>query len=369
MIGISTNNRTEEPRQSLVARTRYAASRVTHQALRQLLKQAIKCGPSTLSYRLGEVLTRFYADTFEFRSCPTCGERDFEYKYTGWKPLPKNLYPGSLDFPRYAQGIFPLIYVECKGCHSGYINPSPKRAWIDNEFDVDRQEMGLANWMDTEEYIADKRKSISYHHKRLQLERFRSERSSVLDISCGSGVGLEVLGNDFGWLKLVGVECDGLAVSYGRNKRSLDIRQGFIYDADFESHSFDLVIMDNSLEHHSTPKKALDKVRRLLQPKGALFIVVPNFHGKSVVDDGVDYCNLGWGHWSYFTVQSLACLLQGQGFTVERAYSGSCRPDQMKDCSHKSGVCLDLEGEAVNRIAMEERVFQGDFIHLLARTN
>jgi SAM-dependent methyltransferase len=216
-------------------------------------------------------------------------------------------------------------------------------------------------------YILDKKKSIEYLYRRFDLNRFRTNLNSILDVSCGSGVGLAHLRDTFGWKRMCGVEFDSGAIRYGNEKRGLEIHQGTIYQHPFSEGSFDIVTMDNSLEHHSMPEQALKKIKALLRPGGALLIIVPNFHGESVDSEGINYCNLNWGHWSYFTVQSLCELLDRRGFKVEQVFTGNCRNSEMAECKHAKDVCHESTGESVRKLKKHDHLFRGNFINLLAR--
>lgn len=222
--------------------------------------------------------------------------------------------------------------------------------------------------MEETSYIEDKQRSISIHHEKMDLAQFQSEHARVLDISCGSGVGLETLKNKFHWKGGVGVECDPQSVHLAREKRKLEVHYGLINGIEFPSHSFDLVVMDNSLEHHWSPHEVLLKVKTLLREGGGFCIMVPNYHGYAVEHFGVNYQNMNWGHWHYYTVQSLQNLLRKAGFQLIKAYSSVCESVVLEKFGGKqpSKIHVELEGEDLAKLSFHDKVFRGDFIHLLA---
>ena len=315
------------------------------------------------SSKLADMISNAYPDDFIIADCATCGGKNFKSAYTGHKPLPTILYPGAQAFPFYSRGIFPLIYGECLQCGSARINPSPARKYVDFPL-PDVCEAG--GWKDEEAYIKDKQTSLRVHIERLKLQRFQlSQDSKVLDVSCGSGVGLELLRDEFKWKTGVGVETDPQAVHLARG-RSLDVSLGFIYDAPLEK-GFDLAIMDNALEHHWDPKDVLARLHTLLNKGAGLFIIVPNYHGYSVELFGVEYCNMNWGHWHFFTVQALANLLKKTGFRIDRAYSGYCAQTVIDRLGKiPDGIDFEASGEAIDKIDLKDKAFRGDFIQILA---
>lgn len=217
-------------------------------------------------------------------------------------------------------------------------------------------------------YVADKQRSIVTHCERAAVGRFRSSRNSVLDVSCGAGVGLAVLRDRLGWHDCRGIECDPVAVRIARERRGLDLAHGLLHTVDLPARHFDLVVMDNALEHHAQPRRALERVRHTLRPGGAVLIVVPNFHGHTVEQMGLDYWNMNWGHWHYFTAGSLARLLAATSFTLERVY---CTGIEDVTAARFGGTTpadahAELDGASASALAAHERPLRGDYLTALA---
>jgi SAM-dependent methyltransferase len=286
----------------------------------------------------------------------------------GYKPLEAALYRGSPMFPYFSRNIFPLIYRECENCGCARINPAPHEAWVNwSPEGNDQSTIEMADWMEDREYIDDKVRSISGHYEKMGLEAFKTGGGAVLDVSCGTGVGLECLRDRFGWKRAEGVEFDRAAVRMATVRRQLRITHGLITSAKLEG-GFDLVIMDNALEHHWSPRDALQSVFSQLRPGGGLFIVVPNFHGMAVELFGLEYHNMNWGHWHYFTVFSLMKLLRECGLEPVRAYSWFCDPMVQKKLGCiPEGTETDLDAQALTSLKASDKVFRGDFIQILAR--
>lgn len=106
---------------------------------------------------------------------------------------------------------------------------------------------------------------------------FRSP-GNVLDVGCGSGwfiAGMKAQG----WT-VRGVEPNSAAARLGQSKFGLDIFNGTLWDAQFDSESFDYIRLNHSLEHMTDPNKVLKEVHRILAKDGKILIGVPN--GKSL---------------------------------------------------------------------------------------
>lgn len=96
----------------------------------------------------------------------------------------------------------------------------------------------------------------------------------IADIACGDGVGLR-------YFKLMGFS-DVIGVEFNESKLERARESGYPVIAgdmhelvNFEDASVDIVYSSHTLEHAYQPAKVLAEFRRILQPNGALFIVLP----------------------------------------------------------------------------------------------
>lgn len=104
-----------------------------------------------------------------------------------------------------------------------------------------------------------------------QYRARRGER--MLDIGCGSGLSLleaKALG-----AQAFGVEADPNVEKLAQGL-GLQIHQGGIGDHPFAGQDFDLVILNQVIEHIPEPDKALQLIARRLAPGGRMVLVFPN---------------------------------------------------------------------------------------------
>jgi 2-polyprenyl-3-methyl-5-hydroxy-6-metoxy-1,4-benzoquinol methylase len=100
-------------------------------------------------------------------------------------------------------------------------------------------------------------------------------------------------------------------------ERGLDVRAGFLEDLDLPESSFDVVCAWHVLEHIADPLTALQGLRRVLKPSGALLIEVPNIESVWAVRRGLAWANLDAEHHvAHYTGRALRALLERAGFTV-----------------------------------------------------
>lgn len=95
---------------------------------------------------------------------------------------------------------------------------------------------------------------------------------SLLEIGCGLGT-LMNIASERGF-RVAGIEINTNLVSYATGK-TCNIIEGDFYDLTLHHASFDVIVMDQVLEHFGGPLKGLIKARELLKPNGYIFIGIP----------------------------------------------------------------------------------------------
>lgn len=142
------------------------------------------------------------------------------------------------------------------------------------------------------------------------------ERGSLLDVGCGEGYALALFHRD-GW-DVTGIDFSSEGVARHHPDLLAHIRQGDVFELVDEAIAgddrFDLIWLDNVLEHVRDPLDLLARCRRAISAGGALVVEVPN--DFSIVQR--DLVRLGliedrsWvfvpDHLSYFSRPSLARL-------------------------------------------------------------
>ncbi|HTX09592.1 MAG TPA: class I SAM-dependent methyltransferase [Solirubrobacteraceae bacterium] len=139
----------------------------------------------------------------------------------------------------------------------------------------------------------------------------------LLDIGCSNGAYLALM-RQLGW-ETMGIEPDAGAVDQARN-RGLEVRRGTIADLSPETDgAFDYITLGHVLEHIHDPVEALRAVRRVLAPRGALWIATPNLDSLNRLVFGRYWRALDPPrHLVLFNPVSLAALLARLGFSEVR---------------------------------------------------
>ena len=123
---------------------------------------------------------------------------------------------------------------------------------------------------------------------KLKLINSEAIKGIILDVGAGTGDFLSIVKQN-GW-KAIGVEPNQKA-------REIAISKGIEFAnslSDLESNSFDAITMWHVLEHVPDVEKQILELKRLLKPKGSIFIAVPNFNSFDA--------NYYGGYWAAFDV-------------------------------------------------------------------
>jgi len=115
--------------------------------------------------------------------------------------------------------------------------------------------------------------------------------ASILDISCGDGVGLRAF-KSLLFENVIGFEYDKEKAVFAR-RSGYEVIEGDFHDLNcFESKRFDIVYSSHSLEHAFHPEKVVCEFHRVLSDKGRLFLVLP-FPDEGPIDAHVAKTLLG----------------------------------------------------------------------------
>ncbi len=139
-------------------------------------------------------------------------------------------------------------------------------------------------------------------------------RERVLDIGCGSG--LSLLEARARGAEVWGIEADPnvqpIAAELG-----LRVHQGSLNDRPFPGQTFDLVILNQVVEHLPQPDLALRQIRERLAPGGRVILVFPNIRSVWCRLSGAKWIN--WHipyHLHHFERKSFARMAERCGFEV-----------------------------------------------------
>jgi len=158
----------------------------------------------------------------------------------------------------------------------------------------------------------------------------------LLDVGCGPGRLLQEL-REHGW-DVYGVDFSPVAVGRARSV-GLNVRQGDLLTAGFESNFFDVVLFSHSLEHVFDPVATLREAHRILKPGGRLLLFLPNAGSTETALFGRWW--IAWDpprHLFHFNKHSVTRLLDKAGFGVVKVRTSTSKSSFLGsvDCVYRN---------------------------------
>ena len=137
---------------------------------------------------------------------------------------------------------------------------------------------------------------------------------TVLDYGCGAGASLLEM-REMG-VEAFGIEADP-NVQQVVDALGLRIFIGSIDDAPYQDHQFDMIVLNQVIEHIPEPGKLLGKLCRLLKPGGRMVLAFPNVN--SIYARLFKRRWINWHlpyHLHHFNAKSMELFLSGHGWHV-----------------------------------------------------
>ncbi len=210
----------------------------------------------------------------------------------------------------------------CNSCGNGFLDQSNLPMNLVNLYEEDYHKRTDKNKILTgyDDYYASKDAFEKTFHKRLkkilnclESKEYLKERN-LLDIGCGPGFFLKLAQDYF---KVTGIEISRQSVDYAKNTLGLNVFQGEFRPGIFESGSFDVITMFDTIEHLIDPVSIVKETYRLLRSSGMLILTTGDISSLCA-----RFCGKKWhlmtlpDHLYFFSKEGLIDLLQKEGFSV-----------------------------------------------------
>jgi SAM-dependent methyltransferase len=180
-------------------------------------------------------------------------------------------FAGGYDF-EYDTTRMEFVFWRCT-CGGVFLNPRPAPTSLDRIYPSDYYSYDFANKLGP---FVMRFKALTERAKVRAYADYLSPGARVLDIGCGDGHVLSQIGaGSSAALELEGVELSDTAAA-AAEAQGFRVYRGRIEDVELPADSFDLVIMNQLIEHVREPSVILERVRRALRPNGHLFLETPN---------------------------------------------------------------------------------------------
>jgi len=181
--------------------------------------------------------------------------------------------------------------------------------------------------------------------------------SRILDVGCAMGSFLEYLHKQ-GLNKLYGIDIIENYVSYAKKKGDHNIKLGSAESIPFDDNSFDLLALDQVMEHLVEPIQALKEAKRVLIDGGLLCIGVPDASRY----DEMYFFDFYWfimrEHIQHFDVEHLKLLAEMEGFELVSFGKSETPMMSKKMILPNLNAIFRLTGVQMKRLNITENCFK-----------
>ena len=205
------------------------------------------------------------------------------------------------------------ICCDCSFCWDEGAPLNPTALYQASYFNNDGAHHGYANYFESMQFHAR-----TFRHRLLRARHFAPTANSLLDVGCALGECLSVA-KQLGWERVHGLDVSDYAVQFAE-KRDLSVEKGTLLTTRLARATFDVVLLQDMIEHVHSPVDYLRSANELLKPNGILLIVTPDIGGFWHRLLGAKWYHFKPGeHLCFFSRRSLTLALKQSGFEVLQA--------------------------------------------------
>ncbi len=198
--------------------------------------------------------------------------------------------------------------VKCNNCNLVYINPRLS--------EKESKDLYTKNIISPAQYYKESQEGdyITFKKRVQWIEEMYGKKGKMLDIGCNIGTFLKAA-NESSW------DCYGIDINKSVEEDCKRIGIKFfaatLEEAKFKNDFFDVIVMNDLIEHVHDPRGLINQVHKILKPDGLIFIVTPDIGSITARLLSKRWHHLKPNeHITYFSKPTMRRLLEGQGFSI-----------------------------------------------------
>lgn len=210
--------------------------------------------------------------------------------------------------------------LQCKHCKLVFTHPQPTPEDVLQRYSKDwfEREYLPSYGIDPEHPVLDSL-AHRYGSELAALVPFY-KNGAILDVGAGAGLFLSQAKN-YNW-KVHGVEISSYGPVYAKKHFDIDIFQGSLFETNFPNDGFDVVMIQDTIEHVPDPLHIMREINRVLRIGGAVVLSTPNFNSLSRFIFGRYWSLISpLEHLFLFNMDSLLYLLRTTGFSPYKLHT------------------------------------------------
>ena len=165
--------------------------------------------------------------------------------------------------------------------------------------------------MEDPEYVEEEAGRRAQAGRILSLITKYKKQGKMLDIGCGPGLFLDEA-KKREW-SVQGADLSSWAKEYAHKNFGIDVFRGTLHEAHFPDRHFDVVVMNDVIEHLENPKSALQEIRRILKNDGILYITTPDIESFLSRLLGAKWWGINKYHLFYFSKRTIEKMFREAG--------------------------------------------------------
>ncbi len=169
------------------------------------------------------------------------------------------------------KGIFRIV--KCTKCGLVYTSPRPKLSRIGRYYKDESYWKNILSNKKKEDVL--RTRDIDYREIDDVIKNNKN-KGRILDIGAGTGDFLLRYKVD-GW-EVEGIDLDVKAIKYAKKYFDIELKQGDFFDFEFKPNSYDVIVLNNALEHLYYPVEAISKIYKILKREGLIIVNLPNYN-------------------------------------------------------------------------------------------
>jgi 2-polyprenyl-3-methyl-5-hydroxy-6-metoxy-1,4-benzoquinol methylase len=242
------------------------------------------------------------SDVLEHVSCALCGADDTDIIYEAQYER----VPDLIEKFR-ASGDELLIdrLVRCRRCGLKYISPRLRSDHILFGY-TEGEDPAYVSQLEARERTFERSLGV--------IEQTLGRKGTLLDIGTAAGA-FVATAKRAGW-DASGCEPNKWLAEWGSRHYGITIRQGHVFEQDFEPGTFDVVTLWDVIEHTPDPAAVIERCRTLLKPGGLLVVNYPDIGSWIARLLKRKWLFLISVHLFYFDRRTMRQLLEQRGFDV-----------------------------------------------------
>jgi len=219
-----------------------------------------------------------------------CGSADGEIVASGW------------DY-QYKTTMQNFDWLRCRACSHHYINPLPTKAALGAIYPSDLKNYGE---FDTRPGLAFRIKSRLDGRRLRALTGHIPDGGRLLDVGCAAGMLLDTVKRSCPNITVLeGLEISE-AAAVGAKRKGYKTYISTIEDAELPDDYYDVIMMQQVIEHVHDPRRVIAKLHKALRPGGMLVMETPHLNSW-------DHRAFSSGHWEGYHIPRHFNLWQTAG--------------------------------------------------------